>query len=148
MKILKSTLTSALVILFFSQIAQADEAPVTEPSLGEKLVRQLWVDMKENNIAAIEKMIAPGFQSIHEDGSRAREEEIELIKGLNLGEYTLTDFNVTQTGSVIIVTYFVSVQETINNKRLSMKPAARLSIFMETDSGWQWIAHANLKALN
>ena len=145
MKILKSLPVFISMFLIASQIALADqESPLEQ---GKKLVRQVWADMKAGNIEAIEKWLAQGFQSVHQDGTRNREQEIELIKGLNLGEYTLTDFTVTQNGPVIIVTYFVSVAETIDDKRLSSTPAARLSGFLKTDDGWKWIVHANLKPL-
>ncbi len=118
-----------------------------EVSLGEKLERGIWADIKEGDWKAVESKIAPGFQSVHQDGARDRETEIRLIKGLNLGEYTLSNFKVTRKGAVLIVTYFVSAGETIKNKRLSVKPAPRLSAWMETDRGWQWVCHANLKPL-
>jgi len=102
---------------------------------------------KTQNISALEKKIAPGFQSIHEDGASDAEAELKLLKELNLGEYTLSNFKVTQVGPAIIVSYFVSVEETIEGKRLSREPAARLTIFLKTDSIWQWIAHANLNPL-
>jgi len=91
--------------------------------------------------------MAPGFQSIHEDGARDAEEELKLLKQLNLGDYTLSNFKVTEVGPTMIVSYFVSVVETIDAKCLSIEPAARLTIFLKTDSGWQWIAHANLNPL-
>ncbi len=118
-------------------------------SPGEKLVRALWAGMKAGNVEVIEKMTAPGFQSIHEDGSRSRTEELQLIKGAKFGGYTLSNLKVTQNGPVITVTYFVSVEETIKGKRLpATKPAARLSAWLKTDSGWKWIIHANLRSLN
>ena len=117
-------------------------------SLGERLVRHLWADIKAGNVEALENVTAAGFQSIHEDGSRNRKEELQLIKGVNLGEYTLSSFKVTQNGPVIVVTYFVSVEETIGDKRLpGTKPAARLSAWLKTDDGWKWIIHANLRSL-
>ena len=129
------------------RICSATGESVAELSFGKKLVRRLWNDIKARNMEAIEKWITPGFQSIHQDGARDREAEIKLISGLDLGEYTLSNFKVTQVGPVIIATYFVSVEETIAGKRLSKKPAARLSAFLKTESSWKWIAHANLKAL-
>ena len=144
---MKVVMTLALVLLFISQVVQASQEPEAELSLGEQLVRQLWADMKARNIEAIEKMIAPGFQSVHEDGSRDREAEIELIKGLDLGKYTLSDFVVTENGPVIVVSNFVSVEETIGGERLSTEPAARLSVWLNTNGVWQWIIHANLKPL-
>lgn len=117
-------------------------------SLGEKLVRQLFTEVKAGNMEAIGKMTAQGFQSIHEDGARDRTEELELIKGINLGEFTMTDLQVTRNGPVITATYFISVEETIKGQRLpATKPAARLSAWLKTDSGWKWIIHANLRSL-
>ncbi|MCP4628265.1 MAG: hypothetical protein GY850_32830 [bacterium] len=47
-----------------------------------------------------------------------------------------------------MVLYFVSVEETIKGKRLSAtQPAARLSAWLKTDSGWKWIIYANLRSL-
>lgn len=147
MRTLKAVLVAVIFLFFVSQgIVFAGES-AGEPGLGEKLVRQLWVDMSSKNIKAIEKYTAPGFQSIHDDGARDRIGEINLIKGLNIKKYTLSNIKVTQEGPVVIVTYFVSVEETIDGKRLSAKPAGRLSAWLKTDSGWKWIIHANLKPL-
>lgn len=124
--------------------AGGQEIPASElSSVGEELVPQLWSDMKERNVESI----APGFQSVHQDGMRDREAELKLIEGLNLGEYTLSDFNVTQAGSVIIATYCVSVEETIAGERLSREPTPRLSVFLHADDAWLWIAHTNARAL-
>jgi hypothetical protein len=147
MKMLRLVLILALTFLIINQGSVFAAEPTDEQSQGVKLVNQLWSDLKEGNIEAIEEYIVPGFQSIHEDGARDRDAEIELIKGLDLGDYTLTDLKVTQNGPVIIVTYFVSVEETIGDKRLSTKPAARLSAWLKSNNEWQWIIHANLKAL-
>ncbi|OPY77505.1 MAG: hypothetical protein A4E64_01090 [Syntrophorhabdus sp. PtaU1.Bin058] len=147
MKTMKAVLIAVSLLLFIGQgIVFAGES-AGEPGLGEKLVRQLWVDMSSKNIKAIEKYIAPNFQSIHADGARDHMRQIDLIKGLDIKKYTLSNFKATQEGPVVIVTYFVSVEETIDGKRLSAKPAARLSAWLKTDSGWKWIIHANLRPL-
>ncbi len=149
MKELKWVFIFILAFLAVNQGGMIAGVSAGEGSLGEKLVRQLWADMKAGNVETLEKMTAPGFQSVHEDGSRNRKEELQLIKGGNFGKYTLTNLKVTQNGPVITVTYFVSVEETIGGKRLpTTKPAARLSAWLKTDSGWKWIIHANLRSLN
>ena len=147
MKALKWIFIVVSVFLVINQGVVFAAESADEAGLGKKLVQQLWTDMKAHNLEAIKKYIAPGFQSIHEDGTRDREGELQLIKELKLGEYLLSNFKVTRNGPVIIVTYFVSVRETIDSKRLSLKPAARLSAWLKTESGWQWIIHANLKPL-
>jgi len=147
MNALKLALIMTLTFAFATLTVLANQAVATEKGLGEKLLRQLWVDMQKPDMEVIEKTIAKGFQSVHQYGSNNREQEIKLIKDLKLGKYTLSNIKITRNGPVIVATYFVSVEETIKGKRLSKKPAPRLSVFFKTDSGWKWIAHANLKPL-
>jgi len=126
------------------QMIQSGEPDLT---VGEKLERQIWADMKAKNWDAVAQKLAAGFQSVHQDGSRDRATELKLIQKLNLGDYTLNDFQVTRNGENLIVTYFVTVDESIAGKRLSKKPAARLSVWSKNAGGWQWITHANLNPL-
>lgn len=112
--------------------------------LGEKLIRDLWAAIKARNWTEVESKIATGFQSVHQDGSRNRQQEIELIKELNLGEYELFDFKVSRIDSTLIISYMVSVKERIDGIALSEKTAARLSVMQEIGNKWFWIAHANL----
>lgn len=127
------TLTVAMLPLF------------SEMSLGEKLETQMWEDMKYRNHKAIEENIAKQFQSVHSFGALNREDEIDLIKDLNLGSYEISKVRVTENGDTIVVSYLISVKEKIENQTLSEKPAPRLSVWKKIDDKWQWIAHANLK---
>ena len=117
----------------------------SEISLGEKLETQMWEDMKHRNYVAIEGNIAKEFQSVHTFGALGRDEELELIKDLYLGTYEMSKVRVKENGDTIVITYFISVKEKIENKLLSEKPAPRLSVWKKIDGKWQWIAHANLK---
>lgn len=146
MKVLGSIVLVALVVLAVGQPILAAEAADNEAT-GEQLVRKLWKHLEEGDIPALKEMMAPGFQSVHPDGARDGKQEIELIRGLSLGSCKLSDIKVTQNGSVLVATYFVSVQETIDGKVLSNAPAARMTVFLMTDTGWKWIGHANLKPL-
>jgi hypothetical protein len=147
MKRLRWILIFTAFFLVFNQGVLIAGESADDVIAGEKLVGQLWADMKTRNIEAIEKYISPGFQSVHEDGARDREAELQLIKGLNMEDYKLSNIKVTRTGPVITVTYFVKVSETIEGKHLLRRPAARLSAWLKTDTGWQWIIHANLISL-
>ena len=117
-------------------------------SLGEQLVREFWTAMKTQDVEALDDMLAPGFQSVHSDGARDRATQLDLISGLDLGEYTLTEFEVTRVGASVVVTYMVSVEETLAGVRTSSTPAPRLTIWVMTENGWQLAAHANLKAMD
>ncbi|MBM3163609.1 MAG: nuclear transport factor 2 family protein [Chlorobi bacterium] len=137
-------LLSIVVSLLFALPLRAAE-PARQT--GEKLVRQLFADMKSANIPAIEKIISPGFQSIHQDGARNRDQQIELVKGLNMAAPVLGDFIETRNGNILVVTYTVRAEEIIGGKQLTGKPARRLTVFQETPEGWRWAAHANLQAM-
>jgi len=111
---------------------------------GEKLVRELFGQLAGGKI---EDKVAPGFQSVHQDGARDRDTEIRLLSGLNMQDHKLSDFKVTQNGPVMLVTYTASMRETIDGKVAEGKPAPRLSVFIKQSQGWQWLAHANLIAI-
>ncbi len=144
MRSLTVALIISLFMAFLAPAVQADPAAGDDQQVGEQLVRQLWADMKKPDLAAIDKSLAQGFQSVHQNGAIDREQEKKLIAGLKLGDYTLSDIRITRNGPAIVATYFVTVAETINGVRLQKKPSPRLSVFLLTDSGWQWLTHANL----
>jgi hypothetical protein len=114
---------------------------------GEKMEKQMWEDIKAKNWKAVESKIADGFQSIHPDGARDRANEISLIKNLNVGQVEFNDFRSTMNGDNIVVTYMISVQETIDLEQLPTKPTPRLSVWRKGAAGWQWICHANLNPI-
>lgn len=127
--------------VFFCSVICAE----SDMSVGEMLERQMWEDIKTGKTEIYEAKIADGFRSVHEDGVRGREQEIKLLKELNLGDYVLSRFNVTRQADTLIVTYFVkTTKETINGTELSTALTPRLSVWIKNEQGWQWIAHANL----
>jgi hypothetical protein len=121
-------------------------APPSSPE-GEKLEREMAVDIKAKNWNAVERRIADGFQSVHPDGPRDRAGEIALLKKMNFGDFTLSNFKSTVVGDNIVVTFTMTVAQTIDGKQLPAKPAYRLSVWKKTADGWQWISHANLASI-
>jgi len=136
---------AVVVSLTFSTVWLKAQATATgaETSEGEKLERQMASDIQAKNWKAVEARIAEGFQSVHPDGIRDRAGEIALLKGMNFGRFTLSDFKSTIIGDNIVVTFTMTVAETIDGKQLPAKPAYRLSVWKKGASGWQWISHAN-----
>jgi len=147
MKSFKLLVVVTLSLLFITLPILAEKKAAPKKCEGEKLLTQVWENMKTTNIKEIEKTIAKGFQSVHQFGADDSAKQIKLIKNLKLSDYTLSKINITQNGPVIVASYFVSVAETINGKRLTKKAAPRLSVFLKTADGWKWIAHANLRPL-
>jgi hypothetical protein len=120
-----------------------ETSPTFEAPDGERLERQMADDIKAKNWNAVEARIADGFQSVHPDGIRDRAGEIALLKQMNFGAFTLSNFKSTTIGDNIVVTFTMTVAETIDGKRLAAKPAYRLSVWKKGANGWQWISHAN-----
>ena len=127
---------------------RAEETPA-EPgaSEGEKLEREMAADIKAKNWNAVESRIADGFQSVHPDGPRDRAGEIALLKKMNFGDFTLSNFKSTVIGDNIVVTFTMAVAQIIDGKQLPAKPAYRLSVWKKGATGWQWISHANLASI-
>src|SRR5215472_4655001 len=128
------TVRLALAVVLCSTLSaawlRAQETPgPAGASEAEKMERQMWADFKAKDWKAVESKIAEGFQSIHPDGARDRAGEITLIKNLNLGEFTLSNFKSTVNGDNIVVTYTIAVQETIDQQRLPAKATSRLSVW-------------------
>jgi hypothetical protein len=114
---------------------------------GEKMEKQMWEEIKAKNWNAVESKIADAFQSVHPDGARDRANEISLIKNLKVGQVEFNDFRSTMNGDNVVVTYMISVQETIDLEQLPTKPTPRLSVWKKGAAGWQWICHANLNPI-
>ena len=86
-------------------------------------------DIKAKNWNAVENRIADGFQSVHPDGPRDRAGEIALLKKMNFGDFTLSNFKSTVVGDNIVVTFTMTAAQTIDGKQLPPKPAYRLSVW-------------------
>src|SRR5215472_14287631 len=138
------------VCLRFTTVWVQAQATATafETSEGEKLERQMASDIQAKNWKAVETRIADGFQSVHPDGVRDRAGEIALLKGMNFGAFTLRDFKSNTIGDNLVVTFTMTVAETIDGKQLPTKPAYRLSVWKKGVNGWQWISHANFTPIH
>lgn len=143
---MKQILTPLLII---SAVALGILACNNQPEEidGEVLVKEVWNAMRTVNIDYLDNILDPAFQAVHSNGTNNKAEELELIKGLNMGDYVLSDFVVTKNANTMNVSYFVEVKETIEGITYEKK-SARLSVFSKTPEGWKWISHANLLPLN
>ena len=146
MKFRKIFFILVLFIFSFSLFAFSETTENIDIT-GKELVQQLWVNFKTNNWEEIEKQMSSGFQSVHQDGTRDKDAQIEILKGLDLSDYTISDYTVTAEGPVIIVTYKITVEETLEGIRLPERTVMRLSAWVKSGDDWKWIIHANLTAM-
>ncbi|MDO8526064.1 MAG: nuclear transport factor 2 family protein [Deltaproteobacteria bacterium] len=113
---------------------------------GKKLEKQFWTNLQTKNWQAIDTALAPGFQSIHTDGTRTRDQELSLMKNLKINKYKLNKFDVTESkdGDTMVISYKATTKETIDNNRLATRESPRMSVWHKTDTGWKMISHTNV----
>ncbi len=135
------SISLALALCLLSAAAWA--AP---PADGEKLVRELWANSAAHQWAQKAGRISPAFQSVQASGARDKAQELANLDKVEFGSFELSGFRTTQEGPVAVVTYLARVEEVVDGMRVGGRTAPRLSVFIYTNKGWQWLAHANLKA--
>lgn len=141
---------SGMLVLVFPvmMLVSSCTEEISDTSKGEGLVYQLWDAIRNQDLEGIKNNMAPGFQSVHDFGANNIDAELELLRGVAIADFEITDLKITSNeDDLFIATYFVSVAETINGTRLSKTPAARMTIFVKDDGVWKWVAHANLKPI-
>lgn len=133
---------TAFILLFgifsFSKAQVENEA--------EELVKTIWTYFASNNTEALSEMMVEGFQSMHQDGPRTKDQELELISKLNLGEYSISYGNITTSNNILMVSYKMTVKETIEDKTYD-DVTWRFDTFENVDGNWKWLSHVNLLPL-
>lgn len=114
-----------------------------DTSQGEVLEKQMWQYMSEKKWDALEQHIAPYFQVGLNEGTRSKAQYMIRAKLLNITDYTISNFHVTEGSGLFVVSYDLETSETIEGKRIASK-APRLSVWQNNNGTWQWVAHAVL----
>ncbi len=133
-----------LCLLLMVCAGRAADKATDSATEGERLVRRIFTLFQGQHWSELDEVLAPGFQSIHQDGIRDRDEEMRYLMGRRLSSFSLADFKTTMNGPVMIVTYTATIQESVGDKRSSTAPSQRMSVFVNTHRGWRWVAHASL----
>jgi len=69
-----------------------------------------------------------------------------LMKQMNLGPVEFKDFQVTQAGDNLIISFWLAAIEFCDGKQLSLNYSPRLSIWRKNNQQWRCIAYADLIA--
>jgi hypothetical protein len=116
---------------------------LAEVSQGELLEEQAWKLVKNHKWDDLDNIIAPYFQLALFDEILNKKQYLNHAKRLNISDYAFNDFKVTEGPGVLVVTYNVTVSETIEGTPITSK-ANRLSVWQKNNTNWQMIAHALL----
>ncbi len=136
----------AAILITFTSVSWA--GTTTDTTKAQTLIESWFAAMKAQQTDKAASFLAPQFVSIHTDGVvRNKEQEIQLMKTLNIGNYKLTDFTFSQSTNIITVTYKDQTSETIDMNAVGTKPAGRMAVLQKQGADWLIVAYANLDTI-
>jgi hypothetical protein len=108
---------------------------------SEQYTKLLWQAVRQKDWLAVESHIASNFVYMDAAGTKDKQQYVEYLKNLTLSDHSLSDTNVTASGTDSIVTY-----------TLTLKPASGeaeslriMAIWQQQKSGWVLIALSRTK---
>ena len=141
---MKKILLRSSIILLLLVCANVSAEKNSNFSDAEKLINNWFSAMIEGNTDKAKDMLAPEFIGLDEEGI-ARNKQAMLSKKMRLKSYKLTDFQFSQSGDIIIVTYKnTGTEEMVGNQVTLNKPTPRMTILQKQGDKWLIVAHANL----
>ena len=113
---------------------------------AENLERRSIQLLQEKNWEELEAMLDPACQFVNHQGACNRASAMTLMKQMNLGPVECKDFQVTQAGDNLIISFWLAAIEFCDGKQLSPNYSPRLSIWRKNKQQWRCIAYADLIA--
>ena len=137
------------VTLALAACSSAAAPPTSDPTAeGSALVNRFFTILQQpaaDKVDQLKTFLAPEFQIVRDTGDHLGKDAY-LQNPASVATYSLSDLVATQGSDVLVVSYVVTTEETINGVTQSTaKP--RLSVFHWVDGEWRLAAHSNFGAL-
>lgn len=139
------------ISIFLMTMTTSVWANQADQKAAREVIENWFASMKAEDIAKAGSYLSPQFVSIHTDGKvRNKDQELELIKKLQMKNYKLTDFKYAEADNTIIVTYKDDGMEKIDSKSIESGPAGRMAVLQKDKNKDKWIiiAYANLDKID
>lgn len=138
-----------MITTWFSiSFATTNSDPEADYKIAQNIIED-WFAMMKNDPAQAGRYLAPQFLSVHTDRIvRNKDQEIELIKNLQMKEYHLSGFQFSRSGDAIVVTYNDQGSEKIDNEDINNAPAGRMAVLQKQGKKWLILAYANLDTIS
>jgi hypothetical protein len=116
--------------------------------LGYRLENNMLKFILNQQVHQYSKRIADMFQAGHTiKGASNREQEIALLKKVDLQCYVITNFFATQCGDTLVCSYDLEATQFLFGEYVTSN-ALRISVWKKNREGlWQWISHSNFVKL-
>ena len=139
----------AAATIALAACSSAGAPPTSDPGAqGSALVGEFFTILQQpatDKVEQLKTFLAPEFQIVRDTGDTLGKDAY-LQNPASVTAYSLSDVVATQGSDVLVVSYVVTAEETINGVTLATaKP--RLSVFHWIDGAWHLAAHSNFGAL-
>lgn len=133
-------ITASLLLVSCSAWKEPKHTTWKNTTSVEEMERLYWQAVKEKDWANVEAHTASTYRHAATSGTFNKEQILETYKKLNLVEYSLGDFEVTDNGGAAVVTYNAVVIFELNGQRKGPLKYRNMSVWQQQKKGWQMIA--------
>lgn len=136
----------ALIVAGWSGAASSPSRPGDPTAQGAALVQSYFTLLHNGDAEGLDALLAPGFQAVRANGD-VQDKASYLADYPQVGDFTVTAVKGTKTDGVLVISYQVTVTETIGGVEQPTGPAPRLSVFQWERGAWRLASHANFNAI-
>jgi hypothetical protein len=139
---------AAAALLLAGAGGAGSSAPSANPTTqGKVLVQRFFTLLHDGNTKGLSALLTPGFQAVRANGG-VQNKASYLANPPKVGSFTIAKLKGTRSGSIVlVVSYQVTVTETIGGSEQPTGPSPRLSVFQWQKGAWHLAAHANFGAI-
>jgi uncharacterized protein YceK len=106
----------------------------------EQMERLYWQAIKDKDWINVEAHTASSYTNVAPGTVSNKQQIIEFYKGMNLLDYSLGDFEVTDHAGTTTVSYRSTATFEIQGKRFGPVTYQNLSVWQQQKKGWTMIA--------
>jgi hypothetical protein len=110
----------------------------------EEYERLYWQAMKEKDWQNVESHTASNYTHAGPSGVMGKDDALKFLKESTLDDYSLGDFQVTQSGDTWVVTYTANYSYTYQGKSSGPQSMRQMSIWQQQKSGFVLIASVDV----
>jgi hypothetical protein len=139
----------ALAVVACDEDDEPDRAPqlANLDAEGERMVERFFDALQTGEVEQVDEVLAPGFVIVRANGS-VHDRDSYLANLPEVNDYELDNFQASQSGEVVVVSYQTAVEEVVEGSDQPAGKAPRLSTFQWVDGEWDIVSHANFGAIN
>jgi len=108
----------------------------------EEMERLYWQAIKDKDWINVEAHTASSYKHVAAGGIMDKQQTIDFYKSMNLLEYSLGDFEVTDHAGTTTVSYLANATFEVNGQRTVGAKYRVLSVWQKQKNGWSMIANS------